>query len=331
MASIKEVATRAGVAISTVSKVLNNYPNISEATRQRVNAAIDELGFVPNAVAAALSSKQAGRIALLIHLNTSTQAIDEISMQYLAGALACAREHALDVVTVFFSMLEGMRVEEVIGYFRSQSIHGIIVCGISKEDRVLQELVRRQEFPVVLVDAPLINESTSCVWIDQAGAQYAVAEKTMRMDTIPYKKVLYIAGKSNGYVTEARIRGMERFAGDYGLEMMIRSGEFSEKKARELTLKYAEDQDMVVCASDLMAIGAMRALTDMDIFRPVCGFDGLTLMGYVGQQMNTVRQDFARISREAVTELEALMNGGSGRELVLDYTLVRLRYQDIIR
>ena len=331
MASIKEVATRAGVAISTVSKVLNHYPNISETTRQRVNAAIEELGFVPNAVAAALSSKQAGRIALLIHLNTNTQAIDEISMQYLAGALACAREYALDVVTVFFSMLEGMSTEEVIGYFRSQSINGIIVYGISKEDQVLQELVRRQIFRVVLVDAPLINESTSCVWIDQAAAQYAVAEKTMLMDTIPYKKVLYIAGKSNGYVTGERIRGMEKFAADYGLEMIVHSGEFSEKKARELTLKYAKDQDMVVCASDLMAIGAMRALTDMDIFRPVCGFDGLTLMGYVGQQMNTVRQDFARISKEAVTELETLMSGGSGRELVLDYSLVRLKYQDIIR
>lgn len=331
MASIKEVATRAGVAISTVSKVLNHYPNISETTRQKVNAAIEELGFVPNAVAAALSSKQAGRIVLLIHLNTNTQAIDEISMQYLAGALACAREYALDVVTVFFSMLEGMSTEEVIGYFRSQSINGIIVYGISKEDQVLQELVRRQIFRVVLVDAPLINESTSCVWIDQAGAQYAVAEKTMLMDTIPYKKVLYIAGKSNGYVTGERIRGMEKFAADYKLEMIVHNGEFSEKKARELTLKYAEDQDMVVCASDLMAIGAMRALTDMDIFRPVCGFDGLTLMGYVGQQMNTVRQDFARISKEAVTELETLMSGGSGRELVLDYSLVRLKYQDIIR
>lgn len=60
MASIKEVAERAGVAISTVSKVLNHYPNISEATRQKVNEAIAELGFVPNAVAAALSSNRRG-------------------------------------------------------------------------------------------------------------------------------------------------------------------------------------------------------------------------------------------------------------------------------
>ncbi len=196
---------------------------------------------------------------------------------------------------------------------------------------MLQELVQRQVFRIVLVDVPLINESTSCVWIDQAAAQYAVAEKTMLMDTIPYKKVLYIAGKSNGYVTGERIRGMEKLAGDYDLEMIVRNGEFSERKARELTMKYAREQDMVVCASDLMAIGAMRALTDMDIFRPVCGFDGLTLMGYVGQQMNTVRQDFARISQEAVSELEILMHGGYGREVVLDYTLARLKYEDIIR
>ena len=331
MASIRDVASRAGVAVSTVSKVLNHYPNISESTRQKVKEAIEELGFVPNAVAAALSSKQAGRIALLIHLNTNTQAIDEISMQYLAGALESAREYDLDVVTVFFSMLEGMGVEEIIGYFRSQSINGIIIYGISREDQVLQELVRRQVFRIVLVDVPLINESTSCVWIDQAAAQYAVAEKTMLMDTIPYKKVLYIAGKSNGYVTGERIRGMEKLAGDYDLEMIVRNGEFSERKARELTMKYAREQDMVVCASDLMAIGAMRALTDMDIFRPVCGFDGLTLMGYVGQQMNSVRQDFARISQEAVSELEILMHGGYGREVVLDYTLARLKYEDIIR
>lgn len=78
MVSIKDVAKHAGVAVSTVSKVLNHYPNISDETRTKVAAAVEQLQFVPNTVAAALSSKQAGRAALLIHLNNSTQAIDEI-------------------------------------------------------------------------------------------------------------------------------------------------------------------------------------------------------------------------------------------------------------
>ena len=85
MVSIKDVARRSGVAISTVSKVLNGYPGVSEKTKKKVKEAIEELHFVPNSIAAALSSKQAGRIALLMNLNTQTKAIDEIDMQYMAG------------------------------------------------------------------------------------------------------------------------------------------------------------------------------------------------------------------------------------------------------
>ena len=69
MISIKDVAKHAGVAISTVSKVLNHYPNVSEKTKIKVNKAVEELNFVPNSVAAALSSKQSGRVALLVNLN----------------------------------------------------------------------------------------------------------------------------------------------------------------------------------------------------------------------------------------------------------------------
>ena len=68
----------------------------------------------------------------------------------------------------------------------------------------------------------------------------------------------------------------------------------------------------------------------MDIFRPVCGFDGITLMGYVGKQMNTVKQNFSRISAEAVREMNRLMNGGEGRNIILEYELIRMFYQDII-
>ena len=80
-----------------------------------------------------------------------------------------------------------------------------------------------------------------------------------------------------------------------------------------------------------MAIGAMKALIEMDIFRPVCGFDGITLMGYVGKQMNTIRQNFSNISKEAVNEIARLMNGGEGKNVVLPHEIVRLRYEDIIR
>lgn len=328
MVSIKDVAKQAGVAISTVSKVLNGYPNVSEATKKKVNRAVEELNFVPNTVAAALSSKQSGRVALLLNLGNVAQAVDEIYMQYIAGTIGRAVELNLDVITVFDSMLKNRSLEEVVRYLRSQSITGLIIFGMSKEDKVLQRLIEAQIFKIVTVDAPLVNASSSAVWIDQAAAQYDVAKKTLKENR--GNSILYLAGKKNGYVSEERLKGMQRLAEEEKLSLFVRNGEFSELQARNLTLRYAKKRDIVVCASDLMAIGAMRALMDMDIFRPVCGFDGITLMGYAGKQMNTVKQDFKRIASEAAEELKRLLDGGEGRQIVLDYELVRMKYDDVL-
>lgn len=328
MVSIKDVAKHAGVAISTVSKVLNHYPGVSEETKKKVNRAIKELGFVPNAVAAALSSKQAGRVALLLDLNTKTQAIDEIDMQYLSGAINRAMELGLDVITVFFSMIREKSLEELIRYFQSQSIAGIVIYGLSKENKVLHQLVASQSFKIVLVDAPIVNDSTSCVGIDHRRAQYDVAKRTI-LDN-QGKRILYIAGKRNAYITDERLAGMKKLEQELGLSVYVRNGNFSELQARNLTFRYAKNKDIVVCASDIMAIGAMKALIEMDIFRPVCGFDGIMLMGYVGKQMNTVRQDFAKVSEAAVNELSRLLEGGQGRTVIRKHEIVRLYYEDII-
>ena len=180
----------------------------------------------------------------------------------------------------------------------------------------------------MIIDAPIVNENTSCVGIDNLRAQYDVARKTIEENNC--KKVLYITGKKNGYVTDERLHGMEELTKELGLTMMVCDGSFSELRSRNITLKYGKDNDVVVCASDLMAIGAMKALTEMDIFRPVCGFDGIILMGYVGKQMNTVRQNFAEISAMAMEELQRLMSGGKGRRVGTAYTLARMKYMDII-
>lgn len=328
MVSIKEVAKHAGVAISTVSKVLNGYPNISDETKEKVHKAIEELNYIPNSIAAALSSKQFGRVALVLNLKRQTQAIDQIFMQYLAGAIDKSKELKLEIVTVFNSMIEGMSAEEITRYFMSQSVSGVIIYGLSKEDKVLQQMIREQQFAYVLVDAPMVNSRTSSVSIDHEQAQYDVAKKTILDDNC--KRVLYIAGRKDGYVTEQRLAGMKRLVKDLGLTMMVRQGDFNELVARNIALKYAKNKDVVVCASDLMAIGAMNALIDMDIFRPVCGFDGITLMGYVGKQMNTIRQDFYSISSSAMEEMNRLMNGGEGQSVVMPHSIVKMYYKDII-
>ena len=328
MVSIKEVAKHAGVAISTVSKVLKGYPNISQETREKVNTAIRELNYIPNSIASALSSKQYTRIALLLDPKRQTQAIDQVFMQYLLGGLDKAKELKVEAVTIFTSMIAGMTEEEITRYFLSQSISGLVIYGMSREDRILQRLIDCQRFACVVVDAPIVNERTTAIGVDHEQAQYDVAKKTVTDDSC--KSVLYIAGRKDGYVTAQRLRGIQRLAEELKLALLVRQGDFSERKAREITMRYAANRECVVCASDLMAIGAMNALIDMDIFRPVCGFDGITLMGYVGKQMNTVFQDFYSISSRALEEVKLLLDGGVGHQVIMPHNIVKLYYKDII-
>lgn len=328
MVSIKDVAKHAGVAISTVSKVLNHYPNISEATRIKVNKAVEELNFVPNSVASALSSKQSGRVALMVNLNVKTQAVDEIAMRYISGALTKAMELNLDVITLFVFMFQNRTVEELIRYLQSQSITGIIIYGLAKDDHILQELIASEQFKCVVVDAPHLGEGISSVSIDHRKAQYEVAKKTI--EEYPCRKILYITGDRYGYVTEERMEGMEQLVQEMGLEMTAQYADFTELKAREIALKYGKEAEAIICASDLMAIGAMNALEDLGVKRPVCGFDGIVLMGYLSQSINTICQSFSQISAIAMEELHRLLDGEQGRKVQVEYSLKKIKYTDII-
>ena len=321
MTSIKDVAKHAGVAISTVSKVLNNYPNISDATRKKVNKAVEELNFVPNSVAAALSSKNAGRVALMIDLNVTTQAIDEIAMRYISGALTKAMELNLDVITLFVFMFQDKTTEELIRYLQSQSISGIIIYGASEDDQVLQELVSSGKFKCVTVDQDHVGENTSSVTIDHKKAQYDVAKKLI--EEAQTKKVLYIGGYEKSYVTRRRLKGMEEAALEDNVELIVKYADFLEDRAEEIAMEYGKDVDVIVCASDLMAVGAKSAMKQMQINKPICGFDGISLMEYAGHGIYTVNQDFSQISAIAMEELQRLMSGEQGRFIEVDYSLIK--------
>lgn len=329
MITIKDVAAEAGVAISTVSKVLNGYDGVSRSTRDKVNNAIDRLGFTPNAVASALSSKQSGRIALLLKMGPDNSAMDEINMRYLTGAIRSAMDNRLDAVTIMHEMISGLDKEALISYLRSQSIEGLIIFGLNREDSVLLDLISSQVFKTVVVDAPITNRSTASVSIDYAQAQYDVIMRTF--ENIEGNRILYIAGKDSSYSTSEKLKAIERLDHELGVKSRIIYGDFSELKAREAVFEYAEKSDIIACGSDLMAIGAMRALMELDIFKPVCGFGGVRLMSYAGKQMNTVRQDFENLAREAVTRLKDLLGGIEGAAYRAGYELVRMKYADALK
>ncbi len=330
MVSINDVAKKAGVAKSTVSKVLNNYQLISEETREKVEKAVKELGYVPNSVAVSLSKKEFNRAGLIVDIRHNSQFIDEISMQYLTGAFEKSKEYNIDVVTFFSSQFDGMTFKQVSSYLKSQRINCLIIYNLSIENINLYKLIENQEFYSVLVDSPIVNTGTSSVSIDHYKAQYDVAKKTMVENTVN-NKVLYIAGGRGGYVSDQRLEAIKKLKEDLGFDLMVEYGDYNEYKAREIVFKWGKDNDIVVCASDLLAIGSVFALTELDIFRPVCGFDGISLMGYTKIAMNTVKQNFFQKSKQAFDELKRLLDGGTGRHIEMPYKICKINYMDVIQ
>ena len=253
---IKDVASLSGVSESTVSKVLKNYPNISEKTREKVMQVVKETGYMPNAVASNLSSKAKNRIALYVYINDKFQQIDEINMLYLLGAFNVAKKLNLELITIFHD--------------------AIVVFGLNRDDDKMISLLDDKRFKFVVIDAPLDSDNVASLYIDHAEGQYDVASQIVREND----RVLYLSGKENGYVTDMRLKGIKKLAEERHCSLTIRNGEFSENRAYEIAREEAEEYDDIVCASDLMAIGVRKALGSDSRVR-VSGFDGIRLMGYV--------------------------------------------------
>ena len=330
MASINDVAKLAGVSKSTVSKVLNNYELVSEETRLKVEKAVQALDYIPNSMAISLSKKDFNRVGLIVDIQHNSQFIDEIGMKYLKGAFDKSKEYGLDVVTFFSSQFEKMTAEQMKSYFRSQSINSLIIYNLAASDVNLQQLIEGQDFHCVLVDSPIVNEKTSSINIDHFQAQYEVAKKTIS-DNDFQDVVLYIAGEKNSYVGIERLEAMKKLQEEMGFKMIVEYGDFKEHRAREITFEWAEkDIEVIVCASDMMAIGAIFALIELDIFKTVCGFDGITLMGYASIEMNTVIQKFYKKSQRAFDELKRLLDGGSGQRIEMPYEVSFIKYTDVI-
>ena len=316
---IKDVAELAGVSAGTVSKVLKNYSGVSEETRRKVMEVVERTGYIPNSVASALSSKTNKRIALFIYVNDKMQQIDEVNMLFILGAFDRARKDGLELITVFNASIENLSNEETAGYFHSTHVDTVIAFGLNKNDEKIHYLAKEGGMNLVVVDAYLEGDNVSTVMIDHSLGQYETAEQICSEGS----RVLYIKGKEDGYVSDMRLEGMMKLAEDKKLDLRIESGEFSEEKAYEIVKNAGEEFDAIVCASDLMAIGARRALPK-DSKVKVSGFDGIRLMEYAAADVITCRQDFYNIGSAAVEAAEKLLRGGKGENVSIPYSVTKM-------
>ncbi|MFE5659951.1 LacI family DNA-binding transcriptional regulator [Streptomyces sp. NPDC056517] len=314
--SLKDVAQRAGVSIKTVSNVVNNYPHVTPQMRAKVQQAIDELGYRPNLTARHLRKGRTGIIAF---------AVPELGNPYfaeLAGAIIdAAAQHDY---TVLVDHTAGLRERELLvcQEFRSHVIDGLILSPIHLETA---DLVARQETsPLVLLGEREYAAPYDQIAIDNVAA----ARKAVRhLVGLGRRRIAFLGSRTDRERRPAhlRLRGWREELVASGLEpaetLVVATdgyGRSDGATAMSELLDRGERPDAVFAYNDLIALGAMRTLTERGLRVPddiaVVGFDDIEESRFGAISLTTVAPDKHAIARLAVDRLVERLSGRSDSE-----------------
>lgn len=312
-----DVAKVAGVSHQTVSRVLNEHPNVRAETRTRVMEAIDQLGYRRNLVARALVTKHSRRLGVV---SFDTTLYGPASTVYSIERAARAAGYFVSVVSL--RTIDRAGVRDALDYLADQGVDGVVVVAPQRSAaRALDDLP--PGMPAVAVEGDHVGE-VSAVSVDQvAGARMA----TEHLLALGHETVWQVSGPSDWLEAEGRIDGWrgvltaagrpvpEPLAGDWS----PRSGYAAGRRLAAM----AGDVTAVFVANDQMALGVLRAFTEEGVRVPeqisVVGFDDIPESEFFSPPLTTVRQDFEAVGRHSI---EVLLRQVETRELTAHERLV---------
>jgi DNA-binding LacI/PurR family transcriptional regulator len=310
-ASLRDVATRAGVSVKTVSNVVNGYVHVADATRTRVQAAIDELDYRPNLSARSLRGGRSGIIAL---------ALPDLRVPYFAElARAVVRYAEERGQTVLIDQTDGERDRElvVLAGIRTHLIDGLLFSPLAL---TVHDMAGRQtRTPMVLLGERTGNEPADHVAIDNVAAATAATEHLISLGRTRIAAIGYpresIEGtgwlRAEGYEKALRAAGLEVVQG-----LQVRTHWFTRSDGAEAMAELLESGlpfDAIFCFSDLLAVGALRVMLERGIRVPedvaVIGLDGIEEGRYTMPSLSTIAPDKEAIACTAVDLLLERIGG----------------------
>lgn len=323
---IEDVARAAGVSPKTVSRVLNNEPNVRDEMRQRIRQAMDALGYRPNPSARSLASNRAFLIALLYD-NPSPHYVMEVQQ----GALEACDAHQYNMmVRPLLSDAPDFveRVDVLISQFR---LDGLLLTPPISDHEVLLDLLRTRGIPWASVSPKNFSEGVGAT-LDERSASREIVQHLVALG---HRRIAHIAGHPAHGGSVWRLRGyrdgLEQAQLPYD-EALVVEGQFSFDSgvagARRL---FALEQrpTAIFGANDDTAAGILWAAAEHGLKVPqdlsVCGFDDVPLAQQVWPALTTVRQPSRDMGRMAATQLLRMIKDGEPGQMVsVPYTL-RLR------
>ncbi|MBC7813758.1 MAG: LacI family DNA-binding transcriptional regulator [Burkholderiales bacterium] len=308
--NLEDIAKISGVSRSTVSRVINGHPAVSERTRKKVLQVIQEQNFRPNLAARALVTHQTRTLSLVIPQAIAYAFTDPYFPTLIQGVTAKANEFDYAVMLWVGSGDEEDRFAERV--MNNSLFDGVLIASAVSDDLLIPRLAKAG-FPLVIIGPPP-QEGLNYIDVDnQRGAQVAVSH----LIRLGWRRIGTIAGPQNMGAARARLEGyrlaMER-AGRPVDETLIVYGSFDEAsgylKMRALLQRKV---DAVFVASDAMAHGALRAIHEHGLRIPediaVVGFDDLPMSASTTPALTTVRQPIQDLGSMATQVLIDLING----------------------
>lgn len=315
MVTIRDVAQKAKVSTSTVSCVINNTGNISEATRRRVLRAIKELGYAPNHAARSLKGKDARLIGLLL------SDIDrEFSHRLAKGVEKYASESGY--FTLFCSTgFDPEKEKAYIKLLQARQVSGIII-GSWRTDRQVAAALSEVEVPLVAANYYVTAGKTSSVVVDNFSAG---VDATRYLIGLGHRRIAFISGPENRRASQDRYDGYVRALKDAGLELnphLVKQGDFFIKGGYRATIELLEESasstpanrfTAIFAANDDMAVGAIMALRERGWRVPedlaVLGFDDGRLATSVEPRLTTMYLPMKEVGATAARLLIDLLEG----------------------
>jgi DNA-binding LacI/PurR family transcriptional regulator len=322
--TLDEVARLAGVSRSAASRAINQSGHASRSTREAVERAVRELGYVPNPTARALATRQSGAVVLAISHHDSELFADPFYAQIIAGvSAALERTDLLLMLALADSDLGRARLERVL---RSRHADGIMLMGLHGDDP-LYHLAGKLELPVVYGGRPLNAEPAWYVDADNRGGGRLAAEHLIGLGR---RRIAALTGALDTYVGAARLRGFQDALAVAGLGPgLVEIGDFTEVSGAETMsrlLAAHPDVDAIFAASDSMAAGALRVLKAAGRSVPgdvaVVGFDDSLIARYTSPPLTTVAQPIRQLGSEMAKMLVSLIDGEQAGPLILPTRLV---------
>ncbi|MFC9957044.1 LacI family DNA-binding transcriptional regulator [Streptomyces nigra] len=302
--TLEEVAARAGVGRGTVSRVINGSPRVSDATRAAVEAAVAELGYVPNTAARALAANRTDAIALVVPEPETRFFAEPYFSDMLKGVGAELADTEMQLLLIFAGSDKERR--RLAQYLAAHRVDGVLLVSVHADDP-LPDMLAQLEIPAVISGPRSAAETLTSVDSDNYGGARSAVEHLVSHGR---RRIAHITGRLDVYGAQRRVDGYRdalRDAGRPADELLIEAGDFTEEggvRAMRALLERCPDLDAVFAASDVTAAGARQVLREAGRRIPddvaLVGYDDSAIARHMEPPLTSVRQPIEEMGRKMI-------------------------------